>query len=345
MCADPKRRGIACAGNWILDLVKVVDVYPPQNALANILSESCGGGGCAHNVSLNLAKFDPQLDVYAMGVIGDDSNGDTLLAECRQFPNIHSDQLNRVSQERTSYTDVFNVKSTGCRTFFHWRGANRCFSPSYVDLDRLPVDMFHLGYLLLLDSMDQPDAKYVTVAAAFLHEVQRRGIQTSIDLVSEDSDRFNKIVPAALKYTNFCIINDFEAEKFSGLPIRCGSTILIQNLRRIGENCFAHGVHDLVVIHFPEGSYLLGADGTEIIQPSLELPESYIVGSTGAGDSFCAGMIYGLYKHWSPAESLRFATCAGAMNLSDLTTVGGIRTWQEILEIQKRFPYRKALAV
>jgi sugar/nucleoside kinase (ribokinase family) len=122
-----KRRGIACAGNWIIDLVKVVDLYPPENTLANILSESCGGQGCAHNVTLNLAKFDPQLDVYALGVIGNDPNGDTLLAECRQFPNIHSDQLHRISHERTSYTDVFNVKSTGRRTFFHCRAASRFF--------------------------------------------------------------------------------------------------------------------------------------------------------------------------------------------------------------------------
>jgi hypothetical protein len=38
-------KGIACAGNWIVDSVKVVDFYPPENALANILSESMGGGG------------------------------------------------------------------------------------------------------------------------------------------------------------------------------------------------------------------------------------------------------------------------------------------------------------
>jgi len=71
MCVD-QRQGIACGGNWIIDLVKVVDFYPPENALANILSESMGGGGCAHNATLNLAKFDAGLDLYALGVIGDD---------------------------------------------------------------------------------------------------------------------------------------------------------------------------------------------------------------------------------------------------------------------------------
>jgi hypothetical protein len=31
------------------------------------------------------------------------------------------------------------------------------------------------------------------------------------------------------------------------------------------------------------------------------------------------------------------------MNLSDLTTTGGIRTWGEILEMEKKFPYRRSV--
>ena len=96
----------------------------------------------------------------------------------------------------------------------------------------------------------------------------------------------------------------------------------------------------MVVIHFPEGAYLLTKDGSEILQPSLDLPESYIVGSTGAGDSFCAGVLYGLHSEWSYEKTLRFAVCAGAMNLSDLTTTGGIGPWQEVFEMEEKFSYR-----
>ena len=103
------------------------------------------------------------------------------------------------------------------------------------------------------------------------------------------------------------------------------------------------GVDELVVIHFPEGAYLLTKDRGEILQPSLDLPEGYIVGSTGAGDSFCAGVLYGLYRGWSYEKTLRFAVCAGAMNLSDLTTTGGIRPWEEVFEMEQRFPYRRFL--
>ena len=335
------RKGIACGGNWIVDLVKVVDFYPPENALANILAESMGGGGCAHNVTLNLAKFDSMMNLYALGIVGDDPNGDYIFAQCAQYPNINTSQLQRTNSEKTSYTDVFCVKSTGRRTFFHYRGANRLFGPQAVDLDDLPVGLFHLGYLLLLDGMDQPDGQFKTVAARFLYEVQKRNIKTSIDLVSEDSDRFNLIVPPALEYTNYCIINDFEAEKLSGVPLRSGNKILPHNLKKTAKALFEHGINDLVVIHFPEGAYLLAKDGSEIMQPSLQLPDDFIVGSTGAGDSFCAGMLYGFYQGWSHDKTLRFAVCAGAMNLSDLTTTGGIKPWKETFSVEDRFPYRK----
>ena len=100
-----------------------------------------------------------------------------------------------------------------------------------------------------------------------------------------------------------------------------------------------------MVIHFPEGSYLLSKDGVEILHPSLDLSDDYIVGSSGAGDSFCAGILYGLYQGWNHEQTLRFATCAGGMNLSDLTTTGGIKSWQEILRMEERFPYRKLTIV
>jgi sugar/nucleoside kinase (ribokinase family) len=337
-----QRKGLACGGNWTLDLVKVIDHYPPENSIANITAESRGGGGCAFNVTLNLAIFDNSLELYALGVIGDDSYGDFLIDQFRQYPHVHLDQLRRTSKDRTSYTDVFNVACAGRRTFFHYRGANRLFCPDDVELDELPVELFHLGYLNLLDAMYQEDAQFKTVAARFLAQVRERNIKTSVDLVSEDSNRYTQIIPPALKFTTYCIINDFEAEKLSGIPIRQDHALIPGNLKRIAAAIMALGVDELVVIHSPEGAYLLTKDRGEILQPSLDLPEGYIVGSTGAGDSFCAGMLYGLHRGWSCEKTLRFAVCAGAMNLSDLTTTGGMRPWEEVFQMEQKFPYRRS---
>ena len=342
--ADQPRAGIACAGIWVVDLVKVVDHYPPETSIAYISGASRGGGGLGHNVVINLARFDASLPLYALGVLGNDPYGDYLVGECRRFPNINVEQLRRTDRDTTSYTDVFSVKASGRRTFFHYPGTNRLFAPAHVDLDHLPVRMFHLGYLLLLDAMDQPDPEYGTVAARLLAQLEKRQIRTSIDLVSENSDRFTQIVPPALKYTDYCIINDWEAEKLAGIPLRSAGKLLPENLQKIGKKILGLGVKDLVVIHFPEGGYLLSKKGVEILQPSLDLPDDYIVGSNGAGDSFCAGILYGLYQGWDYPQTLRFANCAGGMNLSDLTTTGGIKSWQEILRMEERFPYRKGVS-
>jgi sugar/nucleoside kinase (ribokinase family) len=155
-----------------------------------------------------------------------------------------------------------------------------------------------------------------------------------------ESDRYSEIVRPALKYTNFCIINDFEAEKVSGVALRSGGKILPQSLKKAANAILEYGVNTMVVVHFPEGAYLLARDRSEIMQPSLELPDDFVAGSTGAGDSFCAGMLYGVYQGWSYDKTLRFAVCAGGMNLSDLTTTGGIRPWKEVFEMEERFPYR-----
>ena len=39
-------------------------------------------------------------------------------------------------------------------------------------------------------------------------------------MVSEDSDRFGKVVSPALKYVDYCILNEIEAGKTTGFKIR-----------------------------------------------------------------------------------------------------------------------------
>ena len=89
-----------------------------------------------------------------------------------------------------------------------------------LDFARQKPRIFHLGYLLLLDALDQPDAKFGTRAAALLATAQTAGVKTSVDVVSEDSDRFARIVNPALSYVDYCILNEIEAGKTTGFKVR-----------------------------------------------------------------------------------------------------------------------------
>jgi hypothetical protein len=84
----PHREGFACAGNWIIDHVRLIDHYPGEEGLAFIREESKSTGGCAYNVICDLRAIDPDLPLYAIGVIG----AVTIHAstECACILNAHS---------------------------------------------------------------------------------------------------------------------------------------------------------------------------------------------------------------------------------------------------------------
>ena len=108
----------------------------------------------------------------------------------------------------------------GRRTFFHARGANALWRGDDLDFKKINARIFHLGYLLLLDALDEPDARFGTKAARLLARAQAAGVKTSADVVSEDSDRFARIVNPALKHVDYCILNEIEAGKTTGFKIR-----------------------------------------------------------------------------------------------------------------------------
>ncbi len=151
------RRGLLAAGNWIVDFTKIVDVFPAQDALANILAESRGNGGSPYNVLVDLARLKAPFPLEAAGLVGEDRDGEEIRRDCAAH-GINATQLHVTAEAHTSYTDVILVKDTGRRTFFHQRGANARFGPEHVDFAKSRAKIFHLGYLLLLDRLDQPHA-------------------------------------------------------------------------------------------------------------------------------------------------------------------------------------------
>ncbi len=74
------RRGIACAGNWIVDIVHSIEAWPAKSDLVRITDEVEGTGGGAANVLLALAAFQTGLPLWAMGLIGQDRHAATVRA-------------------------------------------------------------------------------------------------------------------------------------------------------------------------------------------------------------------------------------------------------------------------
>lgn len=337
------RNGVAGAGNWIIDQVKIIDRYPLEDHLAVIQSESRGSGGAPYNVLVGLRALDPGLPLEGIGVVGDDLNGRFILDHLKSL-DIESSLMRKSRTAPTSYTDVMTVASTGRRTFFHNRGANAELCGEDFELDRIRARILHLGYLMLLDGLDEPDpsAPGRPCAARVLEEAQSEGILTSLDMVTELSDRLHQVVRPTLPYVDYFIANELESGALAEIPVRDEQgSLLVANLPKITEALLDQGVNRLVVIHFPEGGYWRPRDGEPVFMPSLNVPRDFNKGTAGAGDAFCGGILYGLHEGWPAEQCLRLAVAHAAQSLSDPTTTGGLKPLSETLDLVERFGFRK----
>jgi sugar/nucleoside kinase (ribokinase family) len=337
------RCGLLAGGNWIIDQVKMIDVYPQPEQLANIRSQSEGTGGAPYNVLVDLAKTGAPFPLYAAGLVGQDALGERIRDTCRQH-KIDVRHLGTTPHAPTSYTDVMTEQGHGRRTFFHARGANALWCGDDLDFKKVRARVFHLGYLLLLDALDQPEPRYGTCAARLLARAQAAGVKTCADVVSEDSDRFARIVNPALRHVDYCILNEIEAGKTTGFKIRPpGGRLDTVALRHAAGALLQQGVRELVVVHFPEGAFARTRKGDDFWQPSLKLPSKHIAGTAGAGDAFCAGVLYGLHEGWDLQRCLLTGVCIAAASLSDATCTAGVKSLKTSLALGKKFGFGPAL--
>src|SRR5215211_3403340 len=98
------RSGVLAGGNWIIDQVKMVDVFPQREQLANIRSQSEGTGGAPFNVLVDLAKLKVPFPLSGAGLVGKDVLGQEILEICKRN-KIDTRQIKITSEAPTSYTD------------------------------------------------------------------------------------------------------------------------------------------------------------------------------------------------------------------------------------------------
>ena len=330
-----KQNGIAVAGNMIVDVLYPILGHPKPGELTTItegISRSTGGALC--NVIVDLAKLDPALPLTALGRIGTDAEGDYVLEKLHAHSKIDTTRVLR--EGLTSFTAVMGDTIGKQRTFYHYRGANARFCEADIDWDNLHADILHIGYILLLDALDEPDEAYGTRMARLLHTAQSRGIKTSIDVVSEAGDRFMRIVPPALKYTDYCVINELEAESSTGIQLRGeDGKLRKEHLPEALKRLKALGVSRWAVIHSPEGAFGIDQDGGYVETESAPLPRERIKGTVGAGDAFCSGVLYGAYKGMSLPDAIELGNAAAACSLTEGGATEGMRTAKDAMAFCK----------
>ena len=320
MSETAQRAGVLGGGNFITDYVKVITGWPEQDTLATIQSESMSNGGGPYNVLKDLSKLVPGLRLEACGLVGDDLNGQWILEDCAAH-GIDTGQLATTDRASTSYTDAMTVESDGRRTFFHQRGANALLAPGHFDFEQTNAKLFLLGYLMLLDTLDEWRGDGSTGAAEVLQAARKSGLIAAVDCVSTPHLHFREIALAAAQHADLFLVNEYEIGQILGQEVAPERGSMERAALELAEHAAGQ-----VVLHAVSGAVVAERGRVLGAQGSVNFPESQIVGATGAGDAFAAGYLLGVHQDQPIDACLKFAVTSAAQSLTSGAPSEGMKS-------------------
>lgn len=327
MSKSSERNGVLAGGNFIIDTVKIIDKWPEQDALCSVISKSKSNGGGPYNILKNLARLDSSISLEACGLLGEDLDASWVLEDCAS-EGIDTSQLVQLADSITSTTDAMTDIKTGRRTFFHGRGANAQLTEADFDFRSTRAKIFSLGYVSLLDKLDELDKDGTTGASRVLRAAKDAGLITAVDMVSSPHLHYREIAIASLREADVFFVNELEASWILKTEVDEG------NMREAVREIVDLGSPGTVVLHLPSGAVAYSRNMERVIyQPSVDFPSEKILGSTGAGDAFATGFIYGVHEGWIVQDSLECAVAVAACSLMHSTPSAGVQTVESCLEL------------
>ena len=319
------RSGIICAGNWIVDLIHDLDRWPNESELVRIGTQARGVGGGPANVVSALAKLETGLPLYPMGAIGEDEYGAFILKECDRL-GLPTSGIASKSGVATAHTHVMSVAGQS-RTFFYQGGANDELSIKDFPegtFKSTSARIFYLGYLTLLGDLDQETENNSTNGAVVLKRAQNAGLLTCVDLVSIHHPEFSRIVRSAAPFIDFLISNEIEAAQATNTKIGAETLTDVKTLTEMAHGMLDLGVGKAVIIHCVERVIWMEANRDTFVIEIEPLRPEEIASNLGAGDAFCAGLLYGIHESRGPERSIQLGNAAAQASLKGLTATSAI---------------------
>ncbi|MBR6490901.1 MAG: adenosine kinase [Bacteroidales bacterium] len=252
--------------------------------IANI-NKSMVAGGSAANTIYGLSKLGVEtsfIGKVGMDTIGDNYEQDMLKAGIK--PDL-------IRTDTPSGCAIVLITPDGERTFASYLGAAQELMPENISEENfMGHDILHIeGYLLF---------NYDIVLKA-MQTAKNLGMKVSLDLAAHNFVEENRpIIKDLIKnYVDVCFANEEESKAVTGLQPR-------EALDCISEDC------DFTVVKLGSKGSLIKHNGTvyEVGTPHVEC-----VDSTGAGDLYASGLLYGIAKGYNAETCGKIGAIIGSV--------------------------------
>lgn len=270
-------------------------------------SPSAAPGGSAGNTLFALARMG--ADAKFLGKVGNCARGNFYR---ERFAELGGDSSRFKQGEQGNGHCLSLVTPDGERTMRTDLGAAMTLAPEEITpADFSGCDHAHIeGYLLFNEALMQ----------RVLESAKEAGCRISLDLASFEVVHAAKAtLPAILEnYVDVVFANEEEAEAYTG--IKGDFPAMAEALAELCEIA--------AVKVGPQGSFV--ASGGEV-QKIDAVPVNAVIDTTGAGDLWAAGFLFGLSKGRSLADCARIGSALGAAVVQQQGSVLPEAIWANIL--------------
>lgn len=285
-----EKNKVLLIGDLNIDNIVKIPVYPAPggDAIPDRLETHIGGA--VANTAFVLDKLDQPAKILSS--LGKDVWAD-VIKDAVSGTLIDLSQVIQTERDSTGMIIIL-VTPDGERTMFSYRGANTCFAPEDINPQAFQdVGIVHIsGYALL----KEPQRSACYKAIKYAEELE---IPISIDIGLEPAEKCPQVFKALLPKLTFCITGMHEPEIFWGCRI----------MEDAASKMLASGVKIPAI--------KLGADGCYIARQSNQfyLPPFDVkpIDTTGAGDAFSAGLLFGFLQRFSLRQMGLMANLTGAL--------------------------------
>ena len=280
-----------------VDFISVVPEFPAPNSKMEILHFSKQGGGQVATALVALSRWG--VKTKYIGKVGEDDLGNFSLHSIRQ----EGVEVSSVTTEPSATNQVAIIlveKSTGERTILWNRDERLMYRKGELRKEEVCS-----GKILHLDGHD------IQAALQCVRWAKKEGIPTMIDL-----DKVESLTSKLIQKIDFVITSSRFPMLYTGISDQRKALLELQK-HTPGFLCATLGHEGAVALINGEFLYVKGF-------------EVKALDTTGAGDVFHAGFIYGLLQNWEVAEILRFANAVAALKCRDLGGRKGIPSLEEV---------------
>ncbi len=295
--APPQHR-VFGLGQCSLDALGRIAAYPPPDVKCEFSGLTVQGGGPVATALAALSRWG--VACAFGGVVGDDAAGDAIRASLTA-EGIDTAGLVTRPGALSQHAFIFAEPAReGRRTIFWQRPTGAPLLPAEVDLEKLSrAHAFHT------------DGLFIEASLFAAEEARKAGIPVVVDAGTLregmlDLARQSDCFIASETFGRALAGNDFPGEA-------------LKRMAALGPQ--------LVAVTLGAEGYAALLDGRIVCKPAWP---ARAVDTTGCGDVFHAGFVYGLLNGWEHARSLDFGAWAAARVSLRLGGRAGIPTLRQV---------------